>query len=227
MKKVLISVLLAGISSAVMAQDAGSMYGIVGYGVSKVKSSFEDATVTSGSLSYTQTADNKGNGFLGGLGYNIDKNLAVELMYHDISGFNYNQDLTASNAVIDGDTWNGSIGYKQKVSATAFSLTGKYGIDVAQDLRLYGRAGLARVEVKNQWTVAGSGTVNGNSLSGGIAGTYKDTSTVPVVGAGIEYAFNKSVSLRGEYTYMSDVGNKATTGESSVKTYNIQTVFKF
>ncbi len=226
MKKTLVAVALLSISAISSAQDSG-FYGVVGYGVGKVKSDVANYSVSSGSLSYTQNSDTSGKGLFGGIGYNIDKNLAAEVVYLDFSGFSANQTLTASNAVISGSTWNGSITANQKITADGFSVSGKYGVNLNKETKVYGRLGLARVAVKNDITVRGSGTVNGNSVSAGVGLSYKDTSTVPVFGLGVEYDVTQKIALRAEYMHIDKVGDKNTTGESAVKFYNIQTVFKF
>ncbi len=228
MRKLLITAVIGLVTTtSVLAQEAGSMYGVIGYGVGKVKSDVSGYSVSSGSLSYTQGADTSGRGIFGGIGFNIDKNLAAEITYLDFSGFTANQTLTASNAVINGDTWNGSISANQKISADGYSVSAKYGYDLNKESRIYGRLGLARVTVKNDIVISGSGTINGNSVSAGTSLSYKDTSTVPVIGLGYEYDLSKKVALRAEYMYIDKVGDKIRTGESSVKFYNVQTVFKF
>jgi opacity protein-like surface antigen len=227
MKKKLLAVALTLATSSVFAQQAGSMYGIVGYGVGKVKSDVTNISASEGGLTYTQNSDTSGKGAFGGIGFNIDKNLAAEITYLDFSGFSANQTLTADNAVIDGDTYDGTISVNQKIKANGFSVSAKYSYDLNKEARIYGRLGLARVTVKNDIAISGSGTINGDSISAGAGLSYKDTSTVPVVGLGFEYDLTQKVALRAEYMHISKVGNQQTTGESAVKFMNVQTVFKF
>jgi opacity protein-like surface antigen len=227
MKKKLLAIALTLAASTAFAQQAGSMYGIVGYGVGKVNSDVSSFSASSGDLTYTQNSDTSGTGAFGGIGFNIDKNLAAEITYLDFGGFSANQTLTADNAVISGYTYDGTISVNQKIKANGFSVSAKYSYDLNKESRIYGRLGLARVTVKNDIAISGSGTVDGNSVSAGTGLSYKDTSTVPVIGLGFEYDLTQKVALRAEYMHISKVGDKQTTGESSVKFYNVQTVFKF
>lgn len=76
------------------------------------------------------------------------------------------------------------------------------GVNVDLDARSIGLAGVYRVPVSATTFVRGSlgfARYRAEASAGGLSAS--DSSTEPFVGFGVEYAFNKGMSLLGEYRY--------------------------
>lgn len=227
MKKVMIAVAATLALTAAQAQSDSKWYGIAGLGTASVQSDISDMSASSGTLTATQTVDTKGNVFFGGVGYQFDDLLAFEAQYIDIRGFGANQSITATNAIVNGTTINGTISANQDVKATALAFSAKYDFKLDSTSKVYGRLGFTQVKVKNDIGVSGSGTIGGRSGNVVASLSYDETKTVPLFGIGYEYDLNKKTSLRAEYTHIDTVGAKNTTGESAVNMLTLQTKFKF
>jgi hypothetical protein len=50
---------------------------------------------------------------------------------------------------------------------------------------------------------------------------------VPVIGLGAQFLVTRSIGIRGDYTYISKVGDSATTGESSIRLLTVSGVYQF
>jgi hypothetical protein len=48
-----------------------------------------------------------------------------------------------------------------------------------------------------------------------------------MIGIGAQFFATPSIGVRGDYTYISKVGDRATTGESSIKVLMISGVYQF
>lgn len=227
MKKAIIAVAATLALTAAHADAGSKWYGIAGLGTASVKSDISDMSVSSGTLSVSQTVDTKGNALFGGLGYQFDELLAFEGQYLDLRGFGANQTITANNAIVNGTTINGSISANQDVKATAFAFSAKYDLKLDTGSKIYGRVGFTQVKVKNDIAVSGTGTIGGRTGSVVASLSYDETKTVPLFGVGFEYDLNKKTALRAEYTHINTVGAKNTTGESAVSMMTLQTKFKF
>ncbi|MCX7198889.1 MAG: hypothetical protein NTW37_13195 [Proteobacteria bacterium] len=92
---------------------------------------------------------------------------------------------------------------------------------------MFAKAGLAHVKVENEVILTGSGTVNGSAVAASGRQTFSDRSTVPMIGIGAQFLATASIGVRGDYTYISKVGDPATTGESSIKVLMISGVYQF
>lgn len=227
MKKLLIVAAAALAVTAAQADGDSKWYGVAGLGTASVKSDISDMSASSGTLSISQTVDTKGNSFLGGIGYQFDDQLAFEAQYLNITGFGASQSITATNAVVNGSTINGTITANQDVSAKAYAFSAKYDWKLDSASKVYARAGFTQVKVTNDIGVSGTGTIGGTAANVKASLSFDETKTVPLFGIGYEYDLSKTLAMRAEYTRIDTVGKKNTTGESAVDMLTLQTKFKF
>jgi len=223
-RAVLMAGILAAASSGSFAQP--STYIAAGFGTAKVSSDIATYSQTSGGLTFTQSADTNGtaSGLL--LGRNFNSQWSLEGGYLNIRSLSANASLVATNAVVGGNTYNGSITARQDISGYAFTLAPRFTHRIGS-VDLFAKAGLAHVKVENEVILNGSGTVNGTAVAAGFRQTFSDRSTVPMIGIGAQFFATPSIGVRGAYTYIRKVCDRATTGESSIKVLMISGVYQF
>jgi hypothetical protein len=220
----LIAGILAAASTGAFAQS--STYIAVGLGTAKVNSDIANYSQSSGGLTFTQSADTNGASFGLLLGHNFNSQWSLEGGYLNIRSLSANASIVATNAVVQGNTLNGSINARQELSGYAFTLAPRFTHRLGS-VDVFVKAGVAHVKVENEVTLSGSGTINGSAVSGNFRQTFSDSSTVPMIGVGAQFFATRNVGIRGDYTYISKVGDSATTGESSIKLLMISGVYQF
>jgi opacity protein-like surface antigen len=220
----LVAGVLAIASTGTFAQS--STYLVGGIGTAKVNSDIATYSQSSGGLTISERADPDGNVFGLLLGYNFDERWSLEAGYLNIRGLSANASLVATNAVVQGNTINGTLNARQDISGYALTLAPRFTHRVGP-VDLFVKAGLAYVKVANEVTVGGSGTVNGNPVSGNFRQTFRDRSTVPMIGIGAQFFATRNIGVRGDYTYISKVGDRETTGESAVKLLMLSGIYQF
>lgn len=107
-------------------------------------------------------------------GYKFSENWAAEVQYYDLGKWRY------SDAGITGDA---------KVTGLSIAAVGSYPLSTS--VSLIGKLGVATQDVKVRATDTATGNTDG----------IKAHATVPMVGIGVEYAFNPRMALRTEYEY--------------------------
>ncbi|WP_421324624.1 porin OmpA [Aeromonas sp. 604176] len=178
MKKSLITLLVTGLLAA-NAQAAGqdnTWYGGAKLGWSNFYGIDESNALTLGN----ETNDALGAGVFGG--YQINKNLGLELGYDYLGNYKYDAN-TAAGAFSD------------EVQAQLAQLTLKLGFPVTDNLDLYGRVG------------GGYGWADTKSDV-----YKDDSRFVMVGALGAEYAFNLDWAARLEYQYTTPYGSRDDTG---------------
>lgn len=226
MKKLLIAAAGSFILTAVYADADSRWYGVAGLGVASVHNDFSDTSTSSNAITTSQSVDTKGNVLLGGLGYQFNDRLAFEAQYLDMRGIGSTENVKYNNATINGQIWNGSIASSGELKATSYNFSAKYDFNLTNSSKFYGRLGVAQATVKSDQTISGSGTIGGTSLAVAQSASFEKTKTVPFFGLGYEYDLSKSLSLRSEFSRISTIGEKSTTGESAVNMITLQTKFK-
>lgn len=178
MKKSLITLLVTGLLAA-NAQAAGqdnTWYGGAKLGWSNFYGVDESNALTLGN----ETNDALGAGVFGG--YQINKNLGLELGYDYLGNYKY-----------DATTVAGA--FSDEVKAQLAQLTLKLGFPVTESLDLYGRVG------------GGYGWADTKSDV-----YKDDSRFVVVGALGAEYAFNRDWAARFEYQYSTPYGSREDTG---------------
>jgi opacity protein-like surface antigen len=104
------------------------------------------------------------------------------------------------------------------IKSSAFCVAALPYFSPMPGLKLFGKAGVARVEAKAQPT--GTGFV---SVSGGV----KERSTTGVYGAGLQYDITSSVAARVEYDVHRQLGGDSMGGKFDVKTASLGVQIRF
>ncbi|MGQ5523340.1 outer membrane beta-barrel protein [Chitinimonas sp. PSY-7] len=139
----------------------------------------------------SEDADIKGNATNVGVfaGYQFHPNVAVEAGYRDLGKIKYSDSETYQGTTV---TANASA----KSRALHASVVGI--VPVSDEFSLYGRVGVARVNVKTAGNISVSGAGVGNGMS--IAGQDSFNKTKPMFGLGARYAVSKEFGVRAEYS---------------------------
>ena len=130
-------------------------------------------------------------------GYQFNRNFAVEGAYTDLGEF---------SATGPGGT--------AAAEATALELVGVGMFPIANNLSLYGKAGVYR------------GEVEGRLDTTLVSGSTKDTNTDLTFGAGVKFDMTRSVALRAEWQRYQDMGGDDTT-ESDVDVLSVGVLYRF
>ncbi len=217
------SLLLATFSGNASAEG---FYLLGGYGLAQIDSDVGNQSATSGSLTTTITVDTKGQAWTLGGGYQFNDVLSLEGGYLNISGLSASASLTANNAVINGNTINGTLKASQTVTGNAWYIAPRASYRNG-DWDLFIKGGLAFAQVKSRFNITGAGTVNGNAISGSYVYSVTDDSTVPMLGLGAQYDVSKEFGVRGEFVWLDTIGNKNTTGASAVRLWMVSGAYRF
>lgn len=209
-KKIMLAALLAAATQTVLAADPSSgMYVLGSVGKSKVSidtASFDSDLTAAGATGVSSTTDEKDTGYKLQLGYQYNRNLAVEGGYVDLGKFKYNATFTGgvASAEVKAKGWNIDVVGIAPLN-DAFSLLGKIGL----------------IRAKVDATVAATGP--GGSASGSDSATKWKTT----FGFGVSYNLTKTVAIRGEFERFLKLGDNNTTGEGDVDLYSVGIVAKF
>ena len=190
-----------------------------------------DSAVASGSLSLTRSIDDEGTAITMGLGLQQSDKIAFEFYGGTVDGFGSTTTLTATNAVVDGNTLNGSLSLKEDISSKLIGanvvFSGQLRLiddqsDTGQKLTFAGKLGLISYKIEDELTLYGSGTINGNSytISSPVLLKIKESGMAPTIGAKLSYAVNDDLEFRFGLDYVSGVGGGDLV-EADLTIYNI------
>ena len=185
-------------ASSAWAQDAGFYIGGA-IGQAEVRDVCDGAS----------TCDDKDGTWKLFLGYQFNRNLALEFGYADLG------EASASGVVSTG---LGPVSATANFEATLFELTVVGTFPVTDRLSLYGRAGLYRADVE----LSGSGTIGAIT----IPVSEKDDNTDLTIGIGLKFDITRNISLRGEWQRYLDVGSDD-VGQSDVDVLSLGVLFRF
>lgn len=217
---------LASASSLALAQarqqqqDAGWYVGLSGgksnTGFSKQDYSF--TTVTGASVA--ESTDSRETAWRALVGYNFDKNWALEGAFSSLGEPKYKYSGTIGGLTGTGQT---------TVNNDAWSLAVKGTLPVNQQFDIFGRLGWSynRSEANTSYTVAWPGTLAATSRSFSASKNRSDA----VVGVGIEFKPQKNWGIRAEYDNHGRFGNKrntvSDTGRTDSDMWTIGVVVRF
>ena len=136
-------------------------------------------------------------GILGG--YQINRNFAAELGYHDFGR------VTFSAPGVSGN-----------IKASAAELVGLAAYPVAGQFSLYGKLGAYRAEAKLSASLAGLGS-----------GSLKDRTTDLTFGFGARYDVTRETGVRAEWQRYKNVGGDDTGGKSDIDVISIGLIWRF
>jgi len=136
-------------------------------------------------------------GILGG--YQINRNFAAELGYHDFGR------VTFSAPGVSGN-----------IKASAAELVGLGAYPVGSQFSLYGKLGAYRAEAKLSASLAGLGT-----------GSLKDRTTDLTFGFGARYDVTRETGVRAEWQRYKNVGGDDTGGKYDIDVISIGLIWRF
>lgn len=190
------------------------------------------SSVNSGSLSVTSTLDDEGSSKTFGVGWQKSKNVSFEIYAGEADGFNATTTLTATNAVINGNTYNGTLSVNEEISGTLVGanavFTNAKRFTSGSTLSFSGRVGLAQHNVKDNLSVSGAGTVNGVSYSAAspILTTIEEKGTSLTYGAGLNFAVSDDFEFSFGITHIPSLGGGDLV-EADLTSYDIGFAVKF
>ncbi len=175
-----------------MAQARGDTGWYVGASVGQSKAKVADCAGFS-------SCDTKAAAFgiLGG--YQINRNFAAELGYHDFGR------VTFSAPGVSGN-----------VKASAGELVGLGAYPFANRFSVYGKLGAYRAESRISASLAGLGS-----------GSLKDRNTDLTFGLGAQYDVTREAGVRAEWQRYKNVGGDDTGGKSDIDVISIDLIWRF
>lgn len=208
-----------------------NVYVFATYGLASLDANLS-SSVSSGSLSLTSTLDDEGSVTTFGVGWQKSEKLSFEFYAGKADGFSATTTLTATNAVIDGDTYNGSLSLNEELSGTLLGantvFTNAKRFISGSELSFSGKVGLVQHKVEDDLSISGSGTVNGVSYSAAspVLATIKEKGTSITVGAGLNYSTSDHLELSFGITHIPNVGGGDLV-EADLTSYDIGIAVRF
>jgi outer membrane immunogenic protein len=206
------AVLLAGVSASVAAIAADLPNGNAGPGLMRGDSAYNWSGIYAGAsvgrVGYNLSAEfadpvfgsSQAKGFLGGVqaGFNKQSGGFVVGIEVDLSLSNGRADNRRTvSGKYDYLTMSGS-GNLESGLANLGTVRARVGYAM-DNILFYGTAGYAFGRQRLEMSGPITGTFNGTTVTASQAGTTSNTMSGWAVGAGVEYAFAKGISLKAEY----------------------------
>jgi hypothetical protein len=188
---------LATTSMTAMATEVGGTYVTAGM----MKLSTEEFDSVKGTSGVTIDDEDTAINFM--VGYQVDKNLSVEV------GIIEKSEMSVSFAGGESGTLNGkSYSISGVVTATgktdASKMLGvKYASSVNDNFDVYGKAGMLFWDIEGVVSAAGTLTYDGTTYTGsGSATYYTNDGSDPYYGIGASYKVNDTTSINADYLKM-------------------------
>lgn len=161
-----------------------------------------DDTLARQGVTASSNLDRRDDTYSLNLGYQFNRNFAVEGGYVDLGKYKFNSDVAGGSA--SGD-------YRSK--GWTASAIGILPLDKA--FSAYGKVGAVFADT----------SFNANSSAAGIDDSSK-SSTRPLYGLGLSYDFSKNVVGKAEWTRYDGLGN-SDTGKADIDTYTVGVAYRF
>ena len=168
-----------------------------------------DASVrAAGALTSNTTSDEKVSAWKLAVGYQFNRNFALELSYADFDNFKLETVTTGPAGVANG-----------RIDGKAYSLDAIGIIPVSANVDLFGRLGFHRWDVDTRVAaVIGGATATANASENGTDWKF---------GLGARWNFNRNLGLQLEWERFNDVGDANATGRSDVDLVTLGLRWKF
>jgi len=203
------TVLILGLAAIPQMAQAEGWYAGLGFGNTKIK---DDSTCSdAGSLfdpGYSCSVDTKDTGKKVFVGYQFNKNGAVQFGYADLGKFSANASGTSAGIPSTASA-------DLKIKGFDLALVGS--LPVTNEFSVLGQIGLFRWDVK----------VDASATGNLVAENQSATGTDAAFGVGAQYDFSKTVGARMEWERFKDVGKSDTTGKGDVDLFSLSLVFRF
>lgn len=159
-------------------------------GVAFIDQKLGSRTPSSGTASFTSNHKDKSS-FIAtvGVGMHMHRYFAFETSYSYITGAEYKGTLDASSANFDNNIIDGTPAYTEDVygHVATFALAGT-SYDLNDGIGLSIRGGAVLYDLTNEMKLTGSGTLNGNAITGG-------NNTVRISDSGLSWMAGGSVFM--------------------------------
>ncbi len=214
--KIAAAIALTFASAATFAQstnDSG-FYGLGQFGTTKVS---EDITNTDGGFGDSET---QGNGWMLGLGYDFDKNFAVEGSYGQFYKAVNNDNYQNANASYINNR-------ALKVNATGFMFTALAKMQASENVRVFAGPSLMIFKVKQDYSERYLNGSNNYTETGGTSFTRN----IPGLTVGAAFALDTKTDLRITYNKMKETDfpsdSAGITAKSKLSTMLVGLSIKF
>lgn len=200
------AVLAIAASSVACAQ----MYVVGSVGSASVKgvnqSDIDQELIDAGVTGLTSSIDKRDTSYQVQLGYQVNKNFAVEGGYVDLGEVSYSASFTGGSATA-------------KVKASGINVAALGILPLSDAFSLYGKLGFIDAKVKADVSATGPG----GTASGSASATKWKTNW----GLGGTYNFSKQMGVRVAYDRYDNLGDNNTTGTADVDVISAGVVLKF
>ena len=212
MKKKIVIATFAALGLGAAAPSYAQWY--VGASVGRSDITFDNAALADqfydlGFTSATTTSSTRGTGYRAFGGYQLHQYIAAEVAYIDAGRFQSHTEVVPAG-VLTGST---------KIDGVEVSAVGT--LPLGDRFSIFGRIGAFSADTRTSYMGRGSViTVTGGDIQ-------ERRQTKLSYGAGASYNINKNVSVRGDWSRYTKLGNDFTGGKTDVNLYAIGVVYKF
>lgn len=199
-----------GMAGAQSLPPASSFYLVGGIGTAQHDidgGSISRQLVDLGFLGAGTSVSNDKTAWRIGGGWQAHRHLGVELSYFDLGKPGYTSTATRP----------GSLDAGIDVSGWSLDLVPQYQFE--NNVGVFGRLGYARTE--------SSANFSGNGAFRLLQTSADKTRNGWDAGLGVSYAFNRNLSLRGEWTYYPDLGDDTMGGQWDANVFTLSAVWRF
>jgi OOP family OmpA-OmpF porin len=140
-------------------------------------------------------------------GYQVNKYFGVEGGYANLGEYNVNSSVSAPVAAVGTSTWEAN---------NVWSLSALGYVPIQEHFSAFGRLGLAYSRLSFNYSDTAGDAINASK-----------NATSPLFGLGLKYDLTKNASVRGEFERYENIGDGATTGQSSVNVWSVGLQYHF
>lgn len=193
----------AAVALPAAAQDTGGYLGF-GLGAARIEADAQAIANSIGLPNVTTVDVGSGTARIYG-GYKFSRNLGFEAFLGSLGVYDANVRLLSP--------YSGFI--NAEITTGAFGFTANGYLPVTESVSLMAKGGLAL------WTVEQKASGPGGAVK------ISDDGWTPVIGAGVVTSLTTRLRLRAEFEYFNKIGKDQTTGESSVKNFQLGLEYAF
>ena len=207
MKKLALITLL--VAATATSAFAGEGYFVASVGQSDAdisKSSIDQALSSAGVTGISSTLSKTDTAYKLQLGYQFNKNFALEGGYVDLGKANYSTTFTGGSA-------------KAEAKSAGINIAAVGILPVNESFSVFGKLGVIYAKVDVAASATGTTSTAFTSAN--------STDFKPNVGVGASYQINKDVGVRAEYERFGKIGKSSVTGEADVDLFSAGVVVKF
>lgn len=211
MKKALIALAIAAISTAASAQQTTARYTerfpgwYAGIGVGQSNTRFKSGDFNTGVAGISENKDENDTAWKIFAGYNITPMWGVEAGFTDLGRPKY----TYSAA--------GGLNAEAKLRQHAFFVAGKATWPINERFNIFGKLGVT----------ANYARLSVNSNIPAVSGSDNHTRADLMGGVGAEFMFHRNMGVRAEYEHYGRFGNANDTGRTRADLWSASLVFRY